>query len=363
MLHEPPSGALAQKPMLWLGPWWQEAEAAMGMSDGAIGIGDVRDARAVIAGTAIRTPLVPAPSLTRLAGSEVLLKLETVQPVKAFKIRGAANAILRLDPSRTKGVACASTGNHGRAVAYAARARGIKAVICLSKLVPDNKVKAIEALGAEARRIGSDQDEAMREVERITAEDGWLDVPPFDHPHVVAGQGTIGLELLEDRPDLGAILVPLSGGGLAGGIALAAKALKPSIRVIGISMKRGAAMAESIKAGRPVEVAELPTLADSLGGGIGLDNRWTFALCRDLLDDVVLLSEEEIYRGMAHLMREERVIAEGGASVGAAAILAGRVSLRGPTALVVSGANMSLDQLGRIAAGQPVRVGDSEIHG
>jgi threonine dehydratase len=155
--------------------------------------------------------------------------------------------------------------------------------------------------------------------------------------------------------------VPLSGGGLAGGIALAAKALKPSVRVIGISMERGAAMAESMQAGKPVEVAELPTLADSLGGGIGLANRWSFPLCRDLIDETVLLSETEIYRGMAHLLREERLVAEGGASVGVAALLAGKVKPQGPIAVLVSGANLGLDQIAALATGQPIRIGDADI--
>lgn len=331
--------------------------ASTGFSD-RITIEQVRDARRLIMGVALRTPLVSSPLLSARAGADILLKLETLQPIKAFKIRGAANTVFRLDPAKTRGVVCASTGNHGRAVAYAARARGIRAVVCLSSLVPAGKVKAIEALGAEVRRIGNDQDAAMQEVERIAADPGWVDVPPFDHPHVIAGQGTIGLELLEDRPDLEAILVPLSGGGLAGGIALAAKALKPTIRVIGISMARGAAMAESLAAGRPVEVAELPTLADSLGGGIGLANRWSFPLCRDLLDETVLVSEPEIYRGMAHLLLEERLLAEGGAAVGVAALIAGRVSVRGPAAVIVSGANLGLEQIAALASGAPIRVGE-----
>jgi threonine dehydratase len=169
-----------------------------------------------------------------------LLKLETVQPVGAFKIRGAANALARLDEAaRIRGVACCSTGNHGRAVAHAGRQLGIRAVVCLSSLVPAVKVAAIEALGAEVRRVGSSQDDAQVEVDRLVAEEGMTDVPPFDHPHVIAGQGTIALELLESRPDLQAIVVPLSGGGLAGGIALAAKAIRPSIRIVGVTMDRG----------------------------------------------------------------------------------------------------------------------------
>jgi threonine dehydratase len=325
---------------------------------------DVLEARRRIGGLALRTPLVRADALSVRLGSEVLLKLETLQPIGAFKIRGAANALLSLSQEqRRRGVVCASTGNHGRAVAWVARSLGIPATICLSALVPEERAKAIEALGARVRRVGRNQDEAMEDVAHAVANEGMTEVSPFDDPQVISGQGTIGLELLEERPDLEAILVPLSGGGLAGGIALAAKTLKPGIRVIGVSMEQGAAMHESIAAGRPVAVEEVPSLADSLGGGIGLENRWSFDLCRGLLDETVLVSESEIYRGIRHLLLEERQVAEGAAAVGAAALLAGKIVPRGTTALIVSGRNIARDALARIAAGQPVALGGREIFG
>jgi threonine dehydratase len=325
---------------------------------------DVLEARRRIAGLALRTPLVRADALSERLGSEVLLKLETLQPIGAFKIRGAANALLSLSQEqRRRGVVCASTGNHGRAVAWVARSLGIPATICLSALVPEERAKAIEALGARVRRVGRNQDEAMEDVAHAVANEGMTEVSPFDDPQVISGQGTIGLELLEERPDLEAILVPLSGGGLAGGIALAAKTLKPGIRVIGVSMEQGAAMHESIAAGRPVAVEEVPSLADSLGGGIGLANGWTFELCGRLLDETVLVSESEIYRGIRHLLLEERQVAEGAAAVGAAALLAGKIRPKGPTALVISGRNIGREALARIAAGQPVALGGREISG
>jgi threonine dehydratase len=321
-------------------------------------------ARQVIGALTLRTPLIRSDALSTHSLHDVLLKLETVQPTGAFKIRGAANALARRARElRISGVVCASTGNHGRAVAHAARQLGIQATICLSALVPETKVKAIEALGAGVRRVGRSQDEAMAEVARLVAEAGMIEVPPFDDPAIIAGQGTIGLELVEQFPELDAVIVPLSGGGLAGGIALAAKAINPSLRVIGVSMERGAAMQASLARGRPIEVEEVPSLADSLGGGIGRDNAWTFDLCRRLLDDVVLLSEAEIYRGMAHLLREDRIVAEGAAAVGVAALLAGKIVLRGPTALIVSGRNVDMDQLIAVATGKPVRLGGEEVVG
>jgi threonine dehydratase len=167
-------------------------------------------------------------------------------------------------------------------------------------------------------------------------------VPPFDHAAVIAGQGTIGLEIVEDLPELAAILVPLSGGGLAAGIGAAVKARKPAVHVIGVSMERGAAMKASLDAGRPVEMEELPTLADSLGGGVGLENKLTFPMCRGLLDDVILLSEAEIAAGIRHAYVHERVILEGAGAVGIAALLAGKFQPKGPVVLVLSGRNIDI---------------------
>jgi threonine dehydratase len=313
---------------------------------------DVEAAAARMASKVARTPLVASPSLSRLCGHPVHLKLETRQPIGAFKLRGAMNAVLALDENqRRRGLVTASTGNHGRAVAYAARELGLRATICMSALVPANKVEAIRALGAEVRIVGRSQDDAQIEVERLIAEQGLIPIPPFDHPEVVAGQGTIGLELVEGLPELACVLIPLSGGGLAAGIAVAVKTLRPSARIVGISMERGAAMAAAIAARRPVEVAEEQTLADSLGGGIGLSNRVTFALCRDLLDEIVLLSEAEIAAGIRHAALVENEVVEGAGAVGIAALLAGKISPQGPTAIIVSGRNIDDAVHRRIVSG------------
>lgn len=307
----------------------------------SVALPDIEAAAARIVGRVVRSPLVDSPSLSRLCGQSVHLKLETRQPIGAFKLRGAMNAVLALrDDQRQRGLVTASTGNHGRAVAYAARELGLRATICMSALVAANKVEAIRSLGAEIRIVGRSQDDAQVEVERLIAGQGLTPIPPFDDPDVVAGQGTIGLELVEDLPELACVLIPLSGGGLAAGIAVAIKAVRPSARLIGISMERGAAMAAAIAAGRPVEVVEEETLADSLGGGIGLANRITFALCCDLLDEVVLLSEAEIAAGIRHAATEEGEIVEGAGAVGIAALLANKVRLQGPTAIIVSGRNI-----------------------
>jgi threonine dehydratase len=261
-------------------------------------------------------------------------------------------------------VTCCSTGNHGRGVAYAARERGIPAVVCMSNLAPEAKVAGVRALGAEARIVGRSQDDAQAEAERLAAEEGFTEISPFDDPAVIAGQATIGVELLEARPDLATILVPLSGGGLAGGIAFAARRIKPSIRVVGISMDRGAAMHASLAAGHPVEVEEVASLADSLGGGIGLSNRLSFPLCRDHLDDTVLVTEEEIYRALQTIYYEDRIVCEGACVVGIAAMQAGRLGrLKGPVATVITGRNLDMRLHARIMAGEDVTLGDRVVKG
>ncbi len=311
-------------------------------------LADIRAAADRISGRVRRTPMLADP---RLPG--VWLKQDYRQETGAFKLRGATNALLSLPPDRlARGVVTASTGNHGRALAHAARAAGVRAVVCLSHLVPANKVQAVRDLGAEVRITGQSQDEAMDEVGRAVAGEGLTEVPPFDDPAVVAGQGTLGLEILADCPSPAAVLVPLSGGGLAAGVAAAVKALSPATRVVGLSMERGAAMAASLRAGHPVEVTEEPSLADSLGGGIGLHNSVTFAMCRALLDDVVLVSEDEIAAAMRHIHAVTGDAVEGAAAVGHAALLAGRLEREAGTVCILTGANVAPATFARVLEGQ-----------
>lgn len=325
-------------------------------------LADILGAAKAISGVADRTPLIPSPFMSAAIGQDFLLKLENMQPIGAFKLRGALNAVRAL-PEGIAGVTCCSTGNHGRGVAYAARARGIRAVICMSELVPQAKIDGIRALGAEIRIAGRSQDDALAESRRLVAAEGLVEISPFDDAAVIAGQGTIGLEMLAARPDLGHILIPLSGGGLAAGIAVAARAIRPDIRLTGITMNRGAAMHLSLAAGHPVEVAEMASLADSLGGGIGLDNRLSFPLCRDLLDDTVLVSEEEIYRAMQVLYHEDRIVAEGASVVGLAACLSGKLAPAGPAATIITGRNLDMQVFTRVVTGQHVRLDDHVIKG
>jgi threonine dehydratase len=313
------------------------------MSKEQIRLDSIKAAHARIRPVIYPLRITQSPSLSEQFGSKVLLAHEHLQVTGAFKLRGALNAMLQLDPKTHKaGVTAVSTGNHGKALAYAAKYVGLPCVICMSKLVPQNKVNAIKSLGAEIRIVGKSQDEAEIEANRLVREESYTMIPPFEHPHVIEGQGTLGLEMLDQAPDVDTVLVQLSGGGLISGIATAIKALKPDVRIIGISMERGSAMIESQKAGKPIEVEELPTLADSLGGGIGLDNRWTFNIVRDLVDELVLLSEEEIAEGIRHAYFNEQIVLEGGGSVGLAALLAEKVKPGAKTIVLLSGKNIDM---------------------
>ena len=312
---------------------------------------EIFQARGRIAGQVTRTPLVLSRTLSERFDAEIYLKLETLQPTGAFKLRGATNMIAALierhgREALAQGVTTASTGNHGRAVAYAASRLGVPAVICLSRLVPANKVAAIEALGAEVRRVGASQDEAFEEVARLVQEEGMTLIPPFDDPLIAVGQGTIGIEILEDLPRVDRVIVGLSGGGLLGGIGAALKGVRPQARISGVSLSAGAAMCESLKAGKPVAVEEVESLGDSLGGGIGLDNRCTLALVEAVMDDHCQVSEGAIAQAMVDMLESEKLLVEGAAAVGLAALAEGHLEVKGErVVLVLSGNGVSLDTL------------------
>ena len=322
-----------------------------------VGIEDIKRARIAIADTIRSTPINLSPFLSDMLGASVHLKLEHTQITGSFKVRGATNAVAGLsEDEKRHGVVGVSTGNHGRGLAFAAKAAGVKCIICMSRLVPQAKIDGIRAQGGEVCIVGNSQDDAQIEVDRLVGEDGMTMIPPFDHRAVIAGQGTVGLELMEQLPDIETVLVPLSGGGLISGIAAAIRAKRPQTRIVGISMERGAAMYQSLKAGKPIFVEELATLADSLGGGVGMDNQLTFAMTRDLVDDVILVSEVEIAAAIRHLYWHERQIVEGSGSVGVAALLAGKIDGAGPIVSILSGGNIDMKQHHRIISGEDADV-------
>ena len=206
------------------------------------------------------------------------------------------------------------------------------------------------------RIVGHSQDDAQEEVDRLVSDESMTMLPPFDHLNIIAGQGTLGIEILEQCPEAATLVVQLSGGGLISGVALAAKSLRPDIRIVGASMERGAAMYECQRAGKPIFVEELATLADSLGGGIGLDNQYTFPMVRDLVDDMVLVNENQIAGAIRHAYWEERQIIEGSGSVAIAAMKAGLITGDGPIVLLVSGCNIDMALHHRIISGEDVDV-------
>jgi len=251
---------------------------------------------------------------------------------------------------KARGVVTFSSGNHGRAVAYAAKQLGIKAVVCLSKRVPSYKIDAVKRLGSEPVVYGKSQDEAMYHASELAEKQGLTWINTADNPHIIAGHGTIGLELLEDLPEIDTAIVPLSGGGLISGIALALKSANPAIRVIGVSPEVAPAMYRSLKAGHPIEIEEKDSIADALLGGIGLDNQYSFRMVQEYVDDVILLSEEEIAEGMAFALAKDRLIVEGAGAVGIAALLTRKVrDIRGKVIVHVSGGNVDIPLLLKIA--------------
>jgi threonine dehydratase len=276
----------------------------------------VYQARQRIAPVIRKTPLVRSTILSEKQGGEVCLKLENLQETGSFKLRGAANALLALTPEqKTQGVLAFSTGNHGRAVAWVARELGVSCTICLSQRVPSYRVEAMKSFGAEVVQEGASQDEAYDTALALEKDRGLTMVKPFDDPLVIAGQGTMGLEILEQQPGIDTLVVPVSGGGLAAGLARVIKAADPAITVIGVSMEVAPAMYHSIRAGKPVEVAEKDSLADALLGGIGLDNAYTYPMVVKYLDRIDLVSETEIEAGMAFAYDHQGILIEGAAAV------------------------------------------------
>jgi threonine dehydratase len=220
----------------------------------------------------------------------------------------------------------------------------IRCIICMSELVPNNKIEGIKALGAEVRLIGKNQDEAQEEADRLSIEEGMTYISPFDNVDVIAGQGTLGLEIHRQMPELKYAFVPLSGGGLICGVAKALKSLNPNLKMIGVSMDRGAAMYESQKAGKPIFVQEEESLADALTGGIGLDNRYTFDLTKELVDDIILVTEKEIAEGIHYAYWHESQIVEGAGAVAIASLLNNKFSPKGPSLALMCGRNINIEK-------------------
>jgi threonine dehydratase len=319
---------------------------AAGREPTLVGLDDVRAAADRIAGRVVRTPLLPA---TWAPG--LWLKPECLQPTGAFKLRGALNAVARLSPGRrAAGVVTHSSGNHAQALARAAREAGTTAVVVMPDNSPSVKVEATRREGAEVVLV--DVTERLATAERLAAERGLTLVPPFDHADVIAGQGTVGLEVVEDRPDVITVLVPVGGGGLASGVAAAVRALAPRARVVGVEPELAGEVAEGLRLGHRVRwPAERTgrTVADGVRTG---PSELTWAHLEALLDDVVTVDEQAILDAMRLVVLRSRLVCEPSGAVATAAVTSGLVDPgAGPVVAVVSGGNVDPELLARVVAG------------
>lgn len=315
---------------------------------------DIEGARERIADLVIRTPVIRSEEASRRAGRTVYLKLESLQVTGSFKVRGAANRIRQLDANaRRKGVIACSSGNHGKAVAWVCSQEGIPATLCVPDWVDPLKLEAMRSAGAEVLLTGPTYDESEARSFEIARERQLTYVHPFDEPEGISGQGTIGLELLEDLDDMALVVAPLGGGGLLAGIALAIKRARPEVTVVAAYADQAPVMAESLKAGKPVTLPEEETIATALSGGIGPDNRHTFRLLQSLIGRLVPVSEREIRDAMRFAYDHHNLVLEGGGAVGLAAALGDRLAdTEGSIAVVVSGGNIDPDRFHRVLTSQ-----------
>jgi threonine dehydratase len=310
---------------------------------------DVLAAQRLLRDTPIRrTPTVTAHTLAELAGvGDLRLKLELFQKTGSFKPRGAYTSIARLSAEdRARGVIAVSAGNHAQAVAYGAALAGTRSVVVTWKTASQVKLDAAAAYGAEVLRLGDTPLEAFEEMYRVRDERGLVLIHPFDDPGVLAGQGTVALELLEDVPDVGTVVVPIGGGGLLGGMAIALRHARPGVRIVGVEPEGAPTLTRALAAGEPVKLDGISTVADGLSAPFA--GRLTYELVRDLVDDVVLVSDDEILSAMRLLALRAKIVPEPAAAAGLAALLAGRVApAEGPVALVISGGNVAGDIVAR----------------
>ncbi|MEU4510615.1 threo-3-hydroxy-L-aspartate ammonia-lyase [Nonomuraea wenchangensis] len=314
---------------------------------------DVRDAAARLKGVAHRTPVLRSRTLDALAGAEIFVKCENLQRVGAFKFRGAYNAISRLTPEQlARGIATYSSGNHAQAVALAARELGSSAVIVMPEDTPRLKREATAGYGAEIVTYDRYTGDRVAIGEALAAERGLTLIPPYEHPHVIAGQGTATLELIEEAGELDALVVPIGGGGLIAGSATAAKGLLPGIRVIGVEPEAGDDTKRSLAAGERVSIPIPRTIADGMAAET--PGELTFSINRQLVDEVVLVSDDEIRQAMRMAFERLKTVVEPSGATPLAALLAGRLG-QPPRRIgvIASGGNVDVGRFAELLAAHP----------
>jgi len=320
-----------------------------------ITLDDVRDAARRLDGVANRTPVFRSRSLDAVVGAQVYLKCENFQRIGAFKFRGAYNACSRLTPEQlARGIAAYSSGNHAQAVALAARELGSRAVILMPEDTPASKRAAAEGYGAQIVTYDRYTGDRVALGAALAAERGLTLIPPYEHPHVMAGQGTAALELLEEAGDLDALVVPVGGGGLMAGSATAATALRPGIRMIGVEPAEGDDTRRSLAAGERVTIPVPRTIAD--GQAAPTPGELTFEVNRRLVDDIVLAGDDEIRAAMRYAFDRLRIVVEPSGATGLAALLAGKVSGARRIGVIISGGNIDAARFGELL-GDGITVG------
>lgn len=310
---------------------------------------DIEEARRRIRDQVKITPCKPSESLSTALGADVCLKLENLQHTGSFKARGALNRLLQLsDPERRRGVVAASAGNHAQGVAYHATRLGIRATIVMPVTTPLVKVTRTAGYGAEVKLVGVNYDAAYQEALRICEEQGAVYIQGFDDDHIIAGQGTIGLELMEQNPYLQALVVPVGGGGLISGVAVAMKEAHPSLRIIGVEAVALPSMARAVAEGGPVTLEAGVTLADGIA--VRRVGAKCHELCARLVDEYVTVDDDEIARAILYLLEQEKTVAEGSGATPVAALLAGKVAglEKKKVGLLISGGNIDVNVLSRI---------------
>jgi len=313
-----------------------------------VSLQDVQAARGRIRDFIYCSPAQQSAALSQMTSQQVFLKLDNLQRTGAFKERGALNKILTLtEAEKQRGVIAASAGNHAQAVAFHATQRGIKARIVMPLMTPLVKVSSTAGYGAEVVLHGANYDEAYAEALRLAEVDGMTFLHPFDDPDVIAGQGTIGLELLEQVPNLEAVVVPIGGGGLISGVACAIKESNPKVRVVGVQTERLPSMLRATEAGKPVTIPAEATIADGIA--VRRAGEVTLSLVQRYVDEIVTVDEEEIAKAILVLLEREKTLAEGAGAAGLAALLQKKTSLNGQrTAVVVGGGNIDVSLLAKI---------------
>lgn len=324
---------------------------------GLVPLSDIADAAERIRGTVVRTPLIPDADLSESLGCEVRLKCESLQKAGSFKARGACNFLARLAPGELRrGVITYSSGNHGQALAFAAGLKGVRAVVVMPTTAPRVKSDGARRLGARVEFAGTKSEHRRVRAEEIAAAEGLVMVPPFDHPWIIAGAGTVALEVAEDWTGVDTLLVPIGGGGQAAGCAAALKQLRPDATIIGVEPAGAPTMRRALDAGAPRTLARIDTIADGLAPTRAGD--LTYAHAAAFVDDVVLVEDEDIRRAARHLMLRRKLVVEYSGAATVAALMSGRVEGAGPTsprnvAAVLSGGNLDAALLGDLLGAAP----------